>query len=79
MLNLRKNNSVLYKKQFTKARISMLQEVKSYMSEHRDIIFTLGLLFLADHFLLNGAIKTKLSAILSKTVDRLEKKVSAEG
>lgn len=56
----------------------MIGEFKQYLKEHRDIIFTVTLLFVADHFLLNGALKAKLTSILHKVVDRIEKKTETE-
>lgn len=54
---------------------NIFDEVSAYLKAHRDLIFTLGLVFLADHFLLKGALKTRLQAVVSSVLDKAEKKL----
>lgn len=57
---------------------SMLKEFRQYLSEHRDLVFSVLLLFVADSFFLNGALRAKLQSILHKVVEKVEKKVDAQ-
>lgn len=67
---------------------SMLKElnenISSFIREYRDPIFWTALLFIADYFFLNGAFRTRLTAIMEKgvkmaegLVDRAQEKVGA--
>jgi hypothetical protein len=60
----------------TEGRTTVLKEFKAYLAEHRDLIFTVLLLFVADAYLLNGALRTKLESILHRTADGLENKIA---
>lgn len=55
----------------------MLGKVKSYIDEHKNIIFTLGLVILVDHFLFKGAlrerIKTSIEGVLTKVENKFHK------
>ncbi len=55
----------------------MLGKIKEYVDEHKNIIFTLGLIILVDHFLFKGAlkerIKTSIEGVLKKVEDKFHK------
>ncbi len=57
---------------------SIFDEVGSYLKAHRDLIMTLGLVFLADHFLLKGALKMRLQSAVGSLLAKAEKKLEAE-
>ncbi len=61
----------------TKEDISVFREFKSYLAEHRDLIFSLLLLFIADQYVLNGALRNRLEAMLQKVVARVEGRMEA--
>lgn len=61
----------------TTENISMLREFKAFISEHRDLIFTVLLITLLDSFLLNGALRTRLESILQATLKKAEDKLDA--
>jgi hypothetical protein len=56
----------------------MISELKDYLKTHKDLIFTVLFLALADSLFLDGALRTKLQGILHKVTDRLEAKVDAK-
>lgn len=49
---------------------SMIKSFKEYVSEHKQIIFTLGFVLLLDHLLLQGALKSKVQDVLNSILDR---------
>ena len=57
---------------------NMLDSLKKYLGENRDFIFTLALLFVADQFLLNGALRAKLENLCNRTADRLTESTNAK-
>ena len=61
-----------------KRRRTMFENVKDYIGKHRDIIFTLGLVIIVDHFLFKGAlrerIKGTIEGILSKAEGMIQQK-----
>jgi hypothetical protein len=56
---------------------TMLSNVKAYVEKHKDIIFTLGLIILIDHFMFKGAlrnrIQTSIEGVLKKVEDKFQK------
>lgn len=61
----------------TQERVHMFREFKTFIAEHRDIIFTVILLAIADRFLLNGALSAKLTALAHKITDKASARVDA--
>jgi len=61
-----------------KRRKTMLENVKGYIEKHKDVIFTLGLVILVDHFLFKGAlrerIKKTVEGVLSKAENLIDQK-----
>jgi hypothetical protein len=55
----------------------MLDNVKGYIEKHKDILFTLGLIILIDHFMFNGALRTRIQSsiegVLKTVEDRFHK------
>lgn len=57
--------------------VKVMNSFKIYLNEHKDFIFTLMLIFIADHFLLGGALKEKLKATTEKFLDRAHNKLDS--
>lgn len=57
-------------------KTSMLKEFKSYVAEHKDLIFSIILLFLADKIFLEGACQAKIAALVHRIMEGMEKKVA---
>jgi|SRR5579871_69268 len=55
---------------------SMIKQFQDYISEHKDIVFSVLLLFLCDKVFLNGALQEKLASFVHKLVEGMEKRVS---
>lgn len=56
---------------------SMFKQFQEYVSQHRDIVFSIILLALADKVFLNGALQEKIASFVKKLVEGMEKKVGA--
>lgn len=52
-----------------KKGFSMLDEVRGYVREYKDWIFTIVIIAIVDHFFLDGALKEKLATALGKKLD----------
>lgn len=51
-------------------------DVKGFIVEHRSIIYFVAVALIVDHFVFNGAFKTRLSAMAEKIVGKVEEKIS---
>jgi hypothetical protein len=49
-----------------------MREFKAYLAEHRDLIFTIVLLFLADTWMLHGALRARLEGVCHKILDKAD-------
>lgn len=49
--------------------------VKDYFVRHRELILTIGLLVVVDHYLFRGAFKEKLRGIVHKLLEGAENKL----
>ena len=60
----------------------MLKEIttdaKSFIQEHRNIIYWLALAFLADHFFFGGTFRARLNAMVEKMIGKVEKQLEAK-
>lgn len=56
----------------------MLKELRQYLSDHRDLIFTVALVAIVDAFFLDGALKSRLKSILSGFIDKAESKLNKD-
>jgi len=61
-------------KQEPKKGFSMVEEVRSYIREYKDWIFTIAIIAIVDHFFLDGALKEKLAGALGKKLDNADGK-----
>ena len=55
----------------------MLDNVKGYVEKHKDIIFTLGLIILVDHFLFKGALRSRVKDSIEGVLKNVENKIQA--
>lgn len=53
-------------------RNTMLQNVKGYVEKHKDMLFTLGLVILVDHFLFKGALRERIKSTVEGALKKVE-------
>jgi hypothetical protein len=51
----------------------MVNEVKGYFKEHRDIIMTLLMVILVDHFVFEGVFREKLQNLVEGMINKVHK------
>lgn len=51
---------------------------RDYLNTHRDLIFTVALVFIADHYLLNGALKERIQRLLEGILNKAESTLHKE-
>jgi len=61
----------------SKGEIKMLKSLKKYYEDHQDIILTVGVVVLLDHFLFGGALRAKIQTTIEKLLSGVEKKVES--
>jgi hypothetical protein len=54
---------------------SFMKLFKDYLEAHRDTIFTLVLILLADHYVFNGAFRETISDAFKKLLDKAHQKI----
>jgi ribosomal protein L30/L7E len=52
----------------------MFQNVKDYIGKHRDMLFTLGLIIVVDHFLFSGALRERIKGSIEGMLKKVEDK-----
>jgi hypothetical protein len=57
-------------------RKTMLENVKGYIEKHKDIIFTLGLVILVDHFLFKGALRKRIKKTVEGVLSKAENMIT---
>ena len=57
---------------------SMLREFRQYLTDHRDLIFTVVIVAAVDAFFLDGALKSRLKSILNGFIDKAEQKLQKD-
>lgn len=57
---------------------SMMKSFREYLNMHRDMIFTVALVFIADHYLLGGALKSRLQGLLEGILNKAETSLHKE-
>jgi hypothetical protein len=60
-------------------RKTMLENVKGYVEKHKDMLFTLGLVILVDHFLFKGALRERIKGTVEGALKKVEEKFHKEG
>ncbi len=53
----------------------IINDLKKFVSEHRNIIYTVALVALADHFLFDGKFREKLKGLVDKMLNKAEKQL----
>lgn len=53
-------------------------DFKTFIAEHKATIYWIALLFLADHFLFNGAFRVRLQEIMNKLLGKVEAHVEGK-
>jgi hypothetical protein len=56
----------------------VVQDVRGFVKQHSGVIYTVALVALADHFLLGGALRTRLQALIEKLLAKAEKSIGNE-
>lgn len=55
----------------------VLQDMKGFIHDNRNIIYWLALAFLADHFFFSGKFRERLHGMVEKLIGRAEAKIEA--
>lgn len=55
----------------SKKENKMLRSVKEYVVKYKDWFYTLGALFLVDHFVFHGAFKRKIQERVNKVLEKV--------
>lgn len=53
--------------------------LKDYFRKHQDVLITLAVVMLADHFVFGGAFREKIKAVVERLISGAEKKVASLG
>ena len=64
----------MLKPKIKKEEKGMFQNVKDYIGKHRDMLFTLGLIVIVDHFLFNGALRERIKGSIEGMLKKVEDK-----
>ena len=56
----------------------IMKDIKGFVSENRQIIYWMALIFLADHFFFNGAFRERLKGLAEKMLGKVEKQIEAK-
>lgn len=70
------DNKGLVKKAGTKEK--KMNMVREYINKHRDILFTLTVALLVDHFVLNGALRSRIQRVIEAALGKMEKALGIE-
>lgn len=66
----------IYLKIFTKkGDKNMLNSFKDYLAKHKEVFWTLAIVFVIDHVVFNGAFKSKLQGMVEKLLDGAQKQL----
>lgn len=55
---------------------NMLDSVKEYLKQHKDIIITIGVVLVVDHLIFGGAFREKVKALVDGLLNKAEKQLS---
>jgi len=50
----------------------MKEQIKEYLNKHRDLIFTVCVVLLIDHFFLGGSLRERVKSLVNKLLDKTE-------
>jgi hypothetical protein len=54
-------------------RKGIMNTLKKYIDEHKGTLYTLGAIFLVDHFFLKGALRERITKITTGLLDKVQK------
>lgn len=54
-------------------RKGIMNTLKRYIEEHKGTLYALGVIFLIDHFFLNGALRERITKITTCMLDKVQK------
>ena len=55
---------------------TITSDIKGFISQHRNVIYSVVLILLVDHFFLGGKLKERVKGMVEKLLGTVEKKVS---
>lgn len=58
---------------------TITEDIKSFIKEHKNVIYYIVIILLVDHFFLNGKLREKTQALIEKLLGNVEKKINAVG
>jgi len=53
----------------------LLTDAKTFIKEHKSVLYTIAIIILIDHFVFEGKFREKLKSLIDKAIGKLEKKV----
>ena len=72
----------IFFKLFSKGQTNVLsdlsKDVKGFISDNRQIIYWMALIFLLDHFFFQGAFRDRLKGMAEKMIGKVEKQIEAK-
>jgi len=51
----------------------LMNSLKKYIEEHKGTLYTLGAIFLVDHFFLKGALRERITKITTNLLEKIQK------
>jgi hypothetical protein len=51
----------------------LMKTLKQYIEEHKGTLYTLGAIFVIDHFCLKGALRERITKIATNLLDKIQK------
>jgi hypothetical protein len=54
----------------------LVQDVRSFVNEHRSTFYMLGVILLVDHFVFNGSFRERLKSLVEKMLMKVEDKIN---
>lgn len=57
---------------------NILTDAKKFVVEHKSTVYCVAVMLLIDHLVFNGSFRTRLQSIMSKLIDKVEKKLDGK-
>lgn len=70
-------NKCLFVSKKGKEGKKMLQSIKEYFEKHKDVVMTLAIIVVADHFLFDGALRERIKAVIDGMLKKVENRGTA--
>lgn len=55
-----------------------IKDMKGFISEHKNVIYTVLVIFLVDHFIFEGSFRERLKSIVNGLINKVEKKLEGQ-